>query len=36
MSHLLGHIVSKHGIKTDPKKIDVIKKWPLPKTVTEV
>ena len=32
----LGHTVSKNGIKTDPKKIEAIKKWPVPKTVTEV
>ena len=32
----LGHIVSKNGIETDPKKIEAIKKWPVPKTVTEV
>ena len=32
----LGHIVSKDGIKTDPKKIEAIKNWPVPKTVTEV
>ena len=32
----LGHIVSKDGIKTDPKKIEAIKDWPVPKTVTEV
>ena len=32
----LGHIVSKEGIKTDPKKIEAIKKWPVPQTVTEV
>ena len=32
----LGHIVSKNGIETDPKKIEAIKEWPLPKTVTEV
>ena len=32
----LGHIVSKHGIETDPKKIEAIKKWPVPKTVTKV
>ena len=32
----LGHIVSKNSIKTDPKKIEAIKKWPIPKTVTEV
>ena len=32
----LGHIVSKDSIETDPKKIEAIKKWPVPKTVTEV
>ena len=36
MSYLLGHIVSKDGIQTDPKKIEAIEKWPVPKTVTEV
>ena len=32
----LGHIVSKEGIETDPKKIEATEKWPVPKTVTEV
>ena len=32
----LGHIVSKEGIETHPKKIEAIEKWPVPKTVTEV
>ena len=32
----LGHIVSKDGIETDPKKITAIKEWPILKTVTEV
>ena len=32
----LGHIVSKEGIKTDPKKISAICDWPQPQTVTEV
>ena len=32
----LGHIVSKDSIETDPRKIEAIKKWPVPKTVTEV
>ena len=27
----LGHIVPKDGIKTDPKKIEAIKNWPVPK-----
>ena len=32
----LGHIVSKHGIETDPKKIASVKHWPHPETVTQV
>ena len=33
---LLGHIVSADGIECDPKKIEAVKNWPVPKTVTEV
>ena len=29
----LGHIVSDKGIETDPKKIEAIINWPVPKTV---
>ena len=32
----LGHIVSKDGIETDPKKINAIKDWLVPKTVAEI
>ena len=32
----LGHIVSRHGIETDPKKISSVKHWPRPETVTQV
>ena len=32
----LGHIVSKEGIETDPKKIVAVKLWPRPETVTQV
>ena len=32
----LGHIVSKDGIATDPRKIEAIRNWPRPKTVTDV
>ena len=32
----LGHIVSKKGIATDPTKIEAIKNWPVPNTVTDV
>ena len=32
----LGHIVSKDGVETDPKKIQVIVDWPVPRTVHDV
>ena len=32
----LGHIVSKDGVKTDPKKILATVKWPRPSTVTNM
>ena len=32
----MGHIVGKDGIKVDPAKIEVIKKWPVPKTLSEL
>lgn len=32
----LGHVVSEHGISTDPKKTEVIRKWPRPNNVTEL
>ena len=32
----LGHIVSKSGVETDPKKIQDIYDWPRPTTVTDV
>ncbi len=32
----LGHIISTRGIEADPKKIEAIKKWPRPKSATEV
>ena len=32
----LGHIVSKAGIETNPKKIQDLKDWPWPVTVTDV
>ena len=32
----LGHVVSKEGIQTDPKKVESICKWPIPTNVTEV
>ena len=32
----LGHIFSKDGIETNPKKIEAILKWPRPQTMTQV
>ena len=32
----LGHIVSKDGIETDPKKVKAIKNWPIPVSVTDI
>ena len=32
----LEHIVSSSGIKTDPRKVEVVKTWAIPKTVTDV
>ena len=32
----LGHVVSKHGIQTDSKKVKAICKWPVPTNVTKV
>ena len=32
----LGHMVSENGVETDPAKIEKVKKWPIPKNITEV
>ena len=32
----LGHIISSKGIETDPKKVEAVKNWTVPKTVTDV
>ena len=32
----LGHIISENSIKTNPKKIEAIVKWPQPQTVTQM
>ena len=34
--HYLGHVVSENGIECDPRIIEVVLKWPIPTTVTEV
>ena len=32
----LGHVIDGDGLRTDPKKIDVIQKWPVPSTTKEL
>ncbi|KAK0135759.1 Retrovirus-related Pol polyprotein from transposon 17.6 [Merluccius polli] len=32
----LGHVISKEGVATDPRKIDVVTKWQRPTNVTEL
>jgi hypothetical protein len=32
----LGYVVTEHGIKVDPAKIEAIENWPQPKTITQV
>ena len=32
----LGHVMSKDGIQTDPKKVEAICKWPISTNMTEV
>ena len=32
----LGHVVSDQGVSTDPKKIDAVRNWPLPRTAKDV
>lgn len=32
----LGHIVSNHGVSTDPKKVQPVQRWPQPKDIKEL
>ena len=32
----LGHVVSGQGVRVDPRKVEAIKDWPVPTTVTQV
>ena len=32
----LGHIFSEEGVSTDPKKVEAVLNWPVPKTVYDV
>lgn len=34
--HYLGHVVSQHGVATDPEKVSAVQQWATPKTVKEV
>ena len=33
---VLGHVVSQEGISTDPKKVHIIKEWPIPANATQL
>ena len=32
----LGHVINQHGLKTDPKKVEAVKNWPVPIYLTDV
>jgi hypothetical protein len=32
----LGHKISEHGIRVDESKIEVVKNWPIPKSIKDV
>ena len=32
----LGHVVSQHGVETDPEKVKALKTWPRPQTLKEL
>jgi hypothetical protein len=34
--HYIGYIVDQHGVHVDPAKIQVIRDWPTPTTLTEL
>jgi len=32
----LGHIITVHGVSTNPEKVAAMKEWPVPKTIKEL
>lgn len=34
--HFLGHVVGAQGLRLDPKKVEIVKNWPVPKTASEL
>ena len=34
--HYLGHVVSAEGVQPDPAKVEVVKNWPIPRTVKDI
>lgn len=32
----LGYVISAEGVSTDPKKVDAVRRWPLPKNIREL
>jgi hypothetical protein len=32
----LGHIISDKGVSTDPRKIEAMRNWPIPKNVKQL
>ena len=33
---LLGHVISKDGVSIDPSKVEAVRNWPRPTTVTKI
>ena len=33
---MLGHVVTRHGMSTDPEKLRIIKEWPIPANATQL